>query len=402
MSVRLVWSSIAMLVVVVAGAIPGRAQSRPPHRVQCPGDTDGDANPEPGAPGFDPAVRCAHLAAGDGFIRMADGRVVYTFGFSDMTGVMPEDVMMSGMLAASFPAPTLVMDEGDRFFLNLINVGMMMRPDLFDAHSVHFHGFPNAATVFDGVPESSIAAKMSATFTYFYNIVEPGTYLYHCHVEATEHMQMGMLGNLYVRPRQNGQTIGGYSRFAYNDGDGSTGYDFEIPLQLSSFDPDFHDASLAVQPGSFADMRDTYAMINGRGYPDTIAPGALTPPNENGGKASQVESSAIGTPASPIPAGSRILLRISNLSVTRLFTLATTGIPMRVVGHNARLLRGPDGKNLYYQTSSVTLGGGEALDVILDTTGIPPGTYFLYTPNLNYLSNGDEDLGGMMTEIVIG
>ena len=27
--------------------------------------------------------------------------------------------------------------------------------------------------------------------------------MYHCHVEAAEHMQMGMLGNLFVRPRQN-------------------------------------------------------------------------------------------------------------------------------------------------------------------------------------------------------
>ena len=30
-----------------------------------------------------------------------------------------------------------------------------------------------------------------------------------------------------------------------------------------------------------------------------------------------------------------------------------------------------------------------------------PGTYFLYTTNLNFLSNGPEDFGGMMTEITI-
>jgi len=80
---------------------------------------------------------------------------------------------------------------------------MIMRPDLFDPHSVHFHGFPNASAVFDGLPESAVVINMGATLTYFYNLVEPGTFLYHCHVEATEHMQMGMLGNLYVRPAQN-------------------------------------------------------------------------------------------------------------------------------------------------------------------------------------------------------
>ncbi len=49
---------------------------------------------------------------------------------------------------------------------------------------------------------------MGASLTYFYNLVDPGTFMYHCHVEATEHMQMGMLGNLYVRPAQNRQPDG--------------------------------------------------------------------------------------------------------------------------------------------------------------------------------------------------
>jgi len=30
--------------------------------------------------------------------------------------------------------------------------------------------------------------------------------------------------------------------------------------------------------------------------------------------------------------------------------------------------------------------------VIVDTAGVSPGTYFLYTTNLNYLSNNDQDL----------
>ena len=68
---------------------------------------------------------------------------------------------------------------------------------------------------------------------------------------------------------------------------------------------------------------------------------------------------------------------------------------------NARLLRSNAGVNMFYDTNSVTLGGGEAVDVIMDTASVAPGTYVLYTTNLNYLSNNDEDFGGMMTEIVI-
>jgi hypothetical protein len=74
---------------------------------------------------------------------------------------------------------------------------------------------------------------------------------------------------------------------------------------------------------------------------------------------------------------------------------------MRVVGTGAHILRGPGGASLYYDTSSVTLGGGEAVDVLVDTTGVAPGTYLLYSTNLEALSNGNEDFGGMMTEIVI-
>jgi len=37
--------------------------------------------------------------------------------------------------------------------------------------------------------------------------------------------------------------------------------------------------------------------------------------------------------------------------------------------------------------------------VILDATGIPSGTYYLYTPNLDHLSNDAENFGGLMTEV---
>ena len=105
-------------------------------------------------PAYDPDVACKHLAAGDGFVNMADGKLQYIFGFSDVTGHTPDMVMMEGMLAANFPAPTIKVKEGQKLYLTLTNVGMTMRPDLFDPHTVHFHGFPNAAAVFDGVPDA--------------------------------------------------------------------------------------------------------------------------------------------------------------------------------------------------------------------------------------------------------
>jgi len=100
-----------------------------------------------------------------------------------------------------------------------------------------------------------------------------------------------------------------------------------------------------------------------------------------------------------LTAGQKALLRISDLDVTEYQTLASLGIPMKVIGYNAKLLRDQAGNNMYYTTNSITLAGGESLDVILDSTGIPPGTYYLYTPNLDHLSNDAENFGGLMTEV---
>ncbi|MBZ4420660.1 multicopper oxidase domain-containing protein [Myxococcus sp. RHSTA-1-4] len=384
-----------LLVPLLLAAGPARAAVS----TQCPPDTDGVDTDGDGNPANDHV--CIHLAAGDGFADMANGRLLYVFGFSNVTGVPNARVMQEAMLGAQLPAPTLVVKQGQRLYLTLTNVGMMMRPDLFDAHSVHWHGFPNAAPIFDGVPEASIAINMGASLTYFYAAELPGTYMYHCHVEAAEHIQMGMVGNLYVLPAQDGTEreypAGSgrrYRRFAYNDGDGSTGYDVAAPIQLASLDPEFHDASLSVQPLPFAAMRDTFPLLNGRGYPATVDP--LPRSNSHDGRVSQPVSSLIRATR-----GQRILLRLSSLSTTEYFTLTVPGISMQVVGRDARLLRGTTGENLYQTTTTLTLGGGESADVILDTAAIPPGTYFLHTTHLHALSNDTEDLGGMMTEIVI-
>ena len=379
-------------------------------------------------------IKCDHLTAGDGVSTMADddGKFLYIFGFNRVsmpgeggapaaaTGNYPSYVMDKGTLAANTPAPTIVVDEDDEYFLSLTNTGMIMRPDLFDPHTVHWHGFPNASAIFDGLPDASISINMGATLTYYYNAKDAGTYMYHCHVEATEHMQMGMLGNLFVRPRQNrcdkfealadgdarhnlpgatcptGHAVG--DKYAYNDGDGSTRYDVEIPIQLGSFDPDFHDASFSTQPLPFAEMRDRYYLLNGRGYPDTSNASAMSTVDPLGrNQVSQPVSSLL-----TVPAGKKALLRISNLSVTEVYTVGVNGLPMEVVALDARLLRDDDGGNMYYKTNSITLGGGQSADVLLDTTGLKVGdTIFFYSKNLDKLANDDENLGGMMTEIRI-
>src|ERR1700704_491883 len=184
--------------------------------------------------------------------------------------VDPRPIMDIGVMNGNIPAPMMAIDEDDEFFLTLTNVGMIMRPDLFEQHTVHFHGYPNASGFYDGVPDASVAINIGGSFTYYYLAPDAGTYFWHCHITPPEHLQMGMVGQLYVRPRQNRIPSGGDlfngllaqqsdlrtkcnsaadilcsnplpavntgavggGKYAYDDGDGSTAYDVEYPIQI--------------------------------------------------------------------------------------------------------------------------------------------------------------------------
>ena len=392
--------------------------------------------------------------------------------------VDPRPIMDIGVMNGNIPAPLFAFDEDDEFFLTLTNVGMIMRPDLFEQHTVHFHGYPNASSFYDGVPDASVAINIGASFTYYYLAPDAGTYFWHCHITPPEHLQMGMVGQLYVRPRQDRVPTGGslYSylefqngiiepsghsqkdlrtvcnpatdilcsastpaivnnatrgaagtlcsgsapagegttpEYVYNDGDASTCYDVTYPIQMHGFDPNFHFVGMTFNPEMFADMKDKYFLLNGRGYPDTVAPGPQATVTSDG----QMHYSQPLPSIINIPVGGKASLRLANLSVAEYFTLQSAGVPMHVVGWNAKLLRDQDGDNTEYWANSITLGGGESNDVILDAsddscraylgTGCaaklyPVGsTFYVYSSNLDMLSNDAENFGGMLTEVHI-
>ena len=373
---------------------------------------------------------------------------------SELTGhVDPRLVMDVGVLNGSAPAPTIAIDEGDELFLTLTNVGMIMRPDLFEQHTVHFHGYPNASAFYDGVPDASVAVNIGGSMTYYYLAPEAGTYMWHCHITPPEHLQMGMVGQLYVRPRQNGvavntslrqaliadqadlvkrcsngdlfcsvqvpppgpTAVGGLriagKSYAYDDGDGSTAFDVEYPIQMHGFDPNFHFVGMTFNPESFVENKDKYFLLNGRSYPDTVNPNAMKTQSSDGvERHSQPLPTIINIPClNPTTANSittcgdgRALLRISDLNVTEYHTLVSLGVPMHVVGYNARLLRDVDGNNTDYYTNSIHLAGGESVDVILEAKGTTAGAkFYLYAGELDHLSNDAENFGGMMTEVNI-
>jgi len=458
---------------------------------------------------------------GNGYLNAPSVTFTLTSPVSQTPGTDPAAIMNTGAMNGNIPAPEMAFDEDDEFFLTLTNVGMIMRPDLFEQHTVHFHGYPNASSFYDGVPDASLAINIGASFTYYYLAPDAGTYFWHCHITPPEHLEMGMVGQLYVRPRQNRVPVGtnlyyamtgtgtiashgtfgtatglsqqsdlrtacnsngqselyngtagttpsadilcsvpspaandgvthvaGY-KYVYNDGDGSTRYSVDVPIQMHGFDPNFHFVGMTFNPEGFSDMKDKYFLLNGRSYPDTVGvrtssvvpaagwTGGLpdSTANPDVGTSAAPGSNAIftqGSDAQPRPeqpmstlvvlsqtgapdGGPQIAaLRVVNLSVTEYHTLGSLNIPLHVIGWNAKMLRDQAGNNMDYYTNSITIGGGESMDALLDacavrgpaptyacTTPVPVGTYFIYTPNLDHLSNDAENFGGLMTEVVV-
>ena len=102
---------------------------------------------------------------------------------------------------------------------------------------------------------------------------------------------------------------------------------------------------MTFNPEGFADMKDKYFLLNGRSYPDTVTPGPLATQSTDG----QMHYSQPLPSIINIPAGGKALLRISDLDVTEYQTLASLGIPMQVIGYNAKLLRDQAGNNTVLQ-----------------------------------------------------
>ena len=331
---------------------------------------------------------------------------LYIFGFRNITGLTAAQIGGQKMKAQA-SAPLFWLDQyngGNEFHMQLTNLGLAMRPDLTDAHTIHWHGFRNVIPFYDGEPTTSLSVPVGSNFTYVYRPHEPGTYMYHCHVEDVEHVHMGMTGPVFVRP-----ALG--PKFAYNDP--STAFDREFAMLLSEVWAEAHWCDSHIQLPEWSDYHVDFALLNGRVYPDTLAPNSPVDPSLPSTHAISVLRDANGDLAVPpapyehlqyqplsalvtCNAGERVLLRFANLGFKEA-SMTLAGIKMRVVGRDATLMRGRDGTDTSYETDTLSFGAGESFDVIFTAPphsgGTGPDKYVLY--NRRYgLSNNLADTGG--------
>ncbi len=363
-----------------------------------------------------------HLAATDGWVSMPEAaRAIppfwpdalaptpynlYVFGFRDVTGMSSADVTAQRG-HAQISAPMLVFDEydaakGNDVKITLSNLGLQQRPDLVDGHTIHWHGFQNAIPLFDGVPELSISVPIGRDFTYYYRPHDAGTYMYHCHYEDVEHVQMGMTGTLFVRPKQNSNPVNGDpagTRYAYNDGDGSTRYDREFAFMINEIWAEAHYRDAHIQATDWTDFAPSFWTLNGRCYPDTIEPNG-NPASAAAGRLRYQPNSSLVT----CNEGDRVLLRLASLGYQN-HSMTVDGVDLNVVAKDASLLRGRDGSGTGYLTNTVDLGPGESRDVLFTAPQVTPGaggyaTFLLYDRDHAHQTNaGGAGYGGQLTQI---
>lgn len=119
-------------------------------------------------------------------------------------------------------------------------------------HTIHPHGL-DVDTANDGVPQTSAAVPSMGNFTYRFVAPFAGTYLYHCHVDAALHVEMGMYGAVIVRP-PNGATNTAW--------EGGPAFTKEYIWQLHTFDTAWHAATTTGD--QTVRYRPDVFMINGR------------------------------------------------------------------------------------------------------------------------------------------
>ena len=383
-----------------------------------------------------------------------DGLTTYIFGFRNVTGLSTQQ-RLNQKGKAQHNAPMFWTDEYDPagdltpyaqdFKVDLTNLGLGLRPDLVDSHTLHWHGFRNVIPLFDGEPTGSISVPVGRVFRYIYRPKDPGTYMFHCHVEDVEHVHMGMTGPVFVRARQNFHGVAGLASapvarlggnaapgapmgYAYNDGDGSTAYDREFAMFLSEVWAEAHWCDAHIQLPDWTDYRADFALLNGRVYPDTLAPNSpFADPSSDYYKAVSKHALPVAfdtasdggdlvLPAAPYEhlqnqplsalvtctEGERVLLRFANLGF-KPTAMTLTGIKMKVVGKDATPLRGRDGTDTSYETNTLSFGAGESIDAIFQAPAyVGPGaydTYVLYNRAYTRSNNLAGGFGGQRTEV---
>lgn len=287
------------------------------------------------------------LTAKSGYVSMPDGNTIFMWSYALGNGDF------------QLPGPTLCVNQGD-------TVTIVLNNTLPEAVSIVFPGQENvlangapAQPQFDGPTLTSLTntAASNGSVTYSFVANEPGTYLYQSGSNPGKQVQMGLYGAIVVRP-----SLG--ADYAYNRADTRFDPTAEYVMLLSEVDPVLHQAVELGQAYDITTYHPRYWLINGRAFPDTIAPnGAVWLPDQPYG--ALVHMRPYDATANPYPA----MVRYLNVGALH-HPFHPHGNHGRVIARDGRVLEGPAAEDLSFEKFLVLVGAGQTWDVTYTWTDV--------------------------------
>lgn len=223
--------------------------------------------------------RVFDLTTRTGYIDLPDGNTAFMWGYS------------SGFDPFQHPGPVLCAHAGEVVTVVLHNTFTEETSIVFPGmDGVLANGVPSQPPTSAGLMTSLApgAAGVSAgnppsTIAYTFTASRAGTYLYESGTNPEKQVRMGLFGALIVRPSTGDD-------YAYDNASDRFTASEEFMVLLSEIDPYQHQAAEAGKNFNLNNYKPRYWLINGRGYPDSIADnGASWLPNQPYGSLASVK-----------------------------------------------------------------------------------------------------------------
>ncbi len=291
------------------------------------------------------AVRVFDLSTRNGYISLPDGNTAYMWGYS------------SGFNDFQHPGPVLCAKQGETVTVILHNTTGALK----QATSIVFPGQDDVLA--DGVPSQPVQASggmmtsltpgaaEGQTVTYSFTAAHPGTFLYESGTNPDTQVRMGLFGSLIVRPSSGDD-------HAYADAASLFNPSEEFMVLLSEIDPYQHQAVERGKTFNINNYKARYWLINGRGYPDSIADnGASWLPTQPYGSLAAVK------PYDPVNHPHPGLARYLSVG-TENYPFHPHGNNGLVVGRDGRPLEGAGGGDLSMEKFAINIGPGQTWDVL--------------------------------------
>jgi hypothetical protein len=325
------------------------------------------------------------LTTKTGYVGTPDDNVIFMWGFS------------AGGDPFQHPSPVLCVNEGDTVTVILQNTLSVDISIVFPGQDdVLANGAP-AQPQFDAVTGeltslTNVAAANGGSITYSFVAAHPGTFVYQSGTNPALQVRMGLFGALIVRP-----ALG--SDYANNRPDSQFNMETEYLVLFSEIDPYLNQAVELGRPFNMNNYQPRYWMINGRGFPDTIAPNfAPWLPSQPYGALARVHpldtNEFLPDGVTPNPAYNPLP------ALERFVNVGTEVIPMHPHAKNALILNqdgrpveGPGGEDMAWENFSVPVAPGQTYDGLfkwVDEEGYDPATnpVPVTVPNVNDLVYG--------------